>query len=281
MSKAERAERFMTDGNQDRRVCILAAFDRRHLHKFRYRFLRSLRRSGNQERVVAFGYGLYPSEQRQLRRLPGVELIPVPSHAVGVAIRRLFDFQGPLKRLPSDAIVAYWDAGDVIFQDRLTDLWALASDSPERLLVVEEPWQDPKKNNVAAKWTSYIHDPVSRRQTFDLLTKHAFLNSGFAVATVGTMLRYLQHGHELCRSSGLRGIKEWGDQVAMNIYCHTDPRRYHTIGNRWNYCLCGRDRNEFRVSPAGRFVRLDGRRISVVHGNARTLERIDFLAPVA
>ncbi len=50
---------------------VLAAFDRRHLERFRRQFLGSLRAAGNDEPVTAVGYGLYPSEQRILARTPG------------------------------------------------------------------------------------------------------------------------------------------------------------------------------------------------------------------
>ena len=47
---------------------ILAAFDRNHFRLFRRRFLASLRGAGNNERVTAVVYGLYPSERRALAR---------------------------------------------------------------------------------------------------------------------------------------------------------------------------------------------------------------------
>jgi hypothetical protein len=259
---------------------ILAAFDRRHLRKFEHRFLASLRGSGNEEPVLAFGYDLYPSEQRALARLRGVELTARASNRVEAAILRLWDFQGALAQLPPQTPVAYWDAGDVIFQDGLSNLWSMVRANPMRLLVVAEPFSHPE-NEAVGQWTLSIADADARKYAFDLLSTGPFFNSGFAAATAESMLRYLQVGHELRNSQALRGTSDWGDQTAMNLYCHADPARYLAIDDRWNYCLCGRGPKEVQLLTEGRFVRSDGRPISVVHGNARALNTYAMLAPVA
>jgi len=101
---------------------ILVAFDRRHYGKFRRQFLGSLRASGNRETVTAVAYGLYPSEQGALRATQGVELVARPDARTMVPVRRLRDFQDVVGRWSADTPVAYWDAADVIFQDRLDDL---------------------------------------------------------------------------------------------------------------------------------------------------------------
>jgi hypothetical protein len=261
-------------------VYILAAFDRRHCLKFQHRFLASLRAAGNQEHVLAFGYGLYPRKRREVERLPNVELIAQRSNDTAVPIRRLLDFQPSIERLPSQSIVAYWDAGDVIFQDRLIDLWSLARANPDRLLVVAEPFHHPE-NEAVAQWTLSIRDPDARRRAFSLLSKRPFLNSGFAAARAETMLSYLRSAHQLRHSRDLQGTADWGDQTALNLYCHREPSRFLAVDDRWNYCLCGRRSGEVQLDSNGHFVRRNGHGISVVHGNARTLNRYAFLKPRA
>ncbi len=259
---------------------VLAAFDRQHYLKFRLRFLASLRKSGNCERVIAVAYGLYPSERRQIERLPNLELVALANNGVAVPIRRLLDFQRPIERLPPGSVVAFWDAGDVIFQDSLSDLWCLTRQNPDRLLVAAEPFCHPE-NAAVADWTLSIHDPESRKCAFELLAPRPVLNAGFAAGAVPAMLRYLQGAHELRHSKAMRGTADWGDQTAMNIYCHSDPSRFLAVDDRWNYCLCGRRRGEVRLLAAGQFVRESGDPISVVHGNGRTLNPYAFLAPQA
>jgi hypothetical protein len=259
---------------------VFASFDRRHLRKFRLRFLASLRKAGNQEPVFACAYDLYPSEQREVARLRGVELIALRSHGVAVPIRRLLDFQRPLERLPSQAVVAYWDAGDVIFQDRLAELWTLARQNANRLLVVEEPFRHPE-NPVVALWTLSIHDRGAARRAFELLSSRPVLNSGFAAGTVQPMLHYFQTAHELLHSKAMRGTSDWGDQTAMNLYCHSDPDRFLAVDERWNYCLAGRRRGDVQLVAEGRFARSDGGAVSAVHGNGYSFHRYALFAPAA
>jgi hypothetical protein len=259
---------------------VFAAFDRRHLRKFRLRFLASLRKAGNQEPVFACGYDLYPSEQREVARLRGVELIALRSHGVAVPIKRLLDFQRPLERLPPEAVVAYWDAGDVIFQDRLTELWTLARQNANRLLVVEEPFRHPE-NPVVALWTLSIHDSAAARRAFELLSSRPVLNGGFAAGTVQPMLHYFQTAHELLHSKAMRGTADWGDQTAMNLYCHSNPDRFLAVDERWNYCLAGRQRGNVRLMSEGRFATSEGGAVSAVHGNGHSFHRYAFFAPGA
>jgi len=259
---------------------VLAAFDRRHYLKFRLRFLSSLRKAGNYERVLAFAYGLYTSERRQLERLPGVELISLRSNRVAVPIRRLLDFQRPIERLPPGSMVAYWDAGDVIFQDRLDELWRLVRANPDKLLVAAEPFGHPE-NTAVAEWTLSIGNPQARKWAFDLLAPRPFLNGGFAAGTASIMLQYLQGANELLHSVALRGTADWGDQTAMNLYCHSDPNRFLAVEDRWNYCLCGRRRGEVHLLSEGRFVRTSGGTISAVHGNGRAFNPYALWAPNA
>jgi hypothetical protein len=259
---------------------VFASFDRRHLRKFRLRFLASLRKAGNQEPVFAFAYDLYRSEQREVARLRGVELIPLRSNGVAVPISRLLDFQGPLERLPPQSVVAYWDAGDVVFQDRLTELWTLARQNADRLLVVEEPFRHPE-NPVVALWTLSIHDRAAARSAFELLAPSAVLNGGFAAGTVQPILHYFQSAHQLLHSKAMRGTTDWGDQTAMNLYCHGNPDRFLPVDERWNFCLAGRRRGDVQLTADGRFARSDGGAISAVHGNGHSFHRYAFFAPAA
>lgn len=259
---------------------ILTAFDRRHFEKFRGRFIASLRASGNREPVVALGYGLNPSERRKISRLQNVHLISLNADERSIPVRRLFDFQRIVERLPADAAVAYWDAGDVIFQDRLSELWTLVRENPERLLVVTEVWRDPPKR-WSVRWARCIPNPAVRRYVVQLLATGANLNGGFAAATAKTMLQYLKGAHRIRHSKALLGSREWGDQPAMNLYCHADANRFLAVDERWNYCLHRRNLKEYRLLPKGRFVRRDGAALSVVHGNGGSLELHALLAPVA
>ncbi len=114
---------------------IMAAFNRRDYDKFRRQFVRSLRATGNHEQVIAFAYGLYPSEQMRLASQTGVHVVGIPNNQVAPSLRRLHDFQSAIEHLPGDTPVAYWDAGDVIFQNSLAPLWDLVRSHPDTLLV--------------------------------------------------------------------------------------------------------------------------------------------------
>ncbi len=161
---------------------ILAAFDRRHLRLFKRRFLGSLRRSGNSETVTAVASGLYPSEQRVLAAMPGVEVFVAPNDG-HPARRRLRDFQNAIAAWSDETPVAYWDAGDVVFQDRIAPLWDLVRADPERLLAVREVIE-LAKSTVALDWVETIRDPEARQRALDLLSVRPVLNSGFAAGTV-------------------------------------------------------------------------------------------------
>ena len=255
--------------------CVLAAVDRRHTPKFRRQFLGSLRSAGNHERVLAVGYGLYPSDRARLRNLPGVELVVLPDSRTMPPIRRLVDFQPLVARLPPETPVAYWDAGDVFFQDRLEGLWRLVRESGDRLLAVREPRGYPENAAVSA-WTLSIADPEWRRRAFRLLQERPFLNSGFAAGTARAMLDYFREAHRLRHSRELRGSRDWGDQMALNLYCHLDPDRWREIPEGWNYCAHDRARGEWRVTAAGRAVSRRGTPIHVVHGNAHSFRNLEL-----
>ena len=104
---------------------VVSAFNRRHLRLFCTRFLASLRATGNREQVIPLAIGLYPSERRRLGHEPGVIPVFRSENGQTVARRRLRDFIVITSALPPAMPVAYWDAGDVIFQSRLEPLWEL------------------------------------------------------------------------------------------------------------------------------------------------------------
>jgi hypothetical protein len=253
---------------------ILAAFDRNHFRRFRYRFLKSLRGSGNHEHVTAVTYGLYPSEQDLLAQSPGVEVIAANPDG-HPAVRRLRDFQGVLNRWHEQTPVAYWDAGDVVFQGRLRRLWDLVGTYPDQLLAVTEPTRFAD-NGTIQSWVTTIRDPDARQKAMDLFFKNPVINSGFVASTASVMLRYFREAVHLRHSSSLLGSIDWGDQTVLNLYCHSQPHKWREIASGWNFCLCDRKPDEYRVHPDGRTDRLDGSPLYVVHGTAGTLKPWDL-----
>jgi hypothetical protein len=262
-------------GAQPLQGCILAAFNRRHLGKFRNQFLASLRRAGNRDRVLVAGYGLYPSEQSLVNRFSGVTLRAFPDSPLMPPVRRLLDFQSLLAGLPPEMPVAYWDAADVFIQDSLAPLWQLVRANPDRLLAVREPCGYPR-NVAVTRWSQSIIDPVWRARAFELLKVGPFLNSGFAAATAATLLQYLREAHRMRHSSELFGSTDWGDQMALNLYCHLDPSRWLEIDEGWNYCTHDRPRGEVRVRADGRVVSRRGTTLHAVHGNAHSLRKLEL-----
>jgi hypothetical protein len=254
---------------------ILAAFDRKHLRLFVRRFLRSLRNEGNSETVTAVTSGLFPSERRILARMPGVEVIVAPNDG-HPARRRLRDFQQAVASWPADTPVAYWDAADVVFQDRIAPLWDLVRTHPDQLLVVTEsiPFHE---SSTCWQWTELIQDPEARARALDLFRDSLTINSGFAAGTVRTMLSYLKEADRLLNSPALHGTGDWGDQTAMNLYCRLNPHTWMEIPKGWNYCLLGLHRGDYRVSPDGRTTRLDGEPLHVVHGQGMSLKHWDLV----
>jgi hypothetical protein len=271
-SPASSAERESA-GNKQPEARVLAAFDDRHCDLFRDQFLKSLRRAGNDEWVIAVCYGLSPHQRRTLQRMRRVRVVGFPAGTTSPAIRRLYDFQAVMASLDPSSPVAYWDAGDVWFQAEVRPLWSMIAAHPDRLLAAREPLGYPG-NAAVAQWTlSILHAP-SRDRAFQLLSRRPFLNGGFAAGTAGTMLRYLRYAHRLRHSSALQGTRDWGDQLSLNLYCHANPQSWQEVGEEWNYCLCHRPAGEVYRRDDGRFVSPKGKFIGVVHGNAHTLSRV-------
>ena len=189
--------------------------------------------------------------------------------------RRLRDFQSLLAAWPEDTPVAYWDAGDVLFQDQLAPLWDQVAAHPGMLLVVEEPKGYPE-NPVIRTWSDHIADPAAREEAFVVMSTHIFLNSGFAAGTAGALLSYCREGDRLLHSPALHGVGEWGDQPAMNLYCHAPSRPLE--GNPLRLELLARRAGRLEVPDRrdGRTERADGQAVHVVHGNAGTIRWLEL-----
>jgi hypothetical protein len=255
------------DAGSPRPGRILSAFNKRDYQRFRSYFLKTLRASGNREYVTAVVYGLNAGEQALLAVEPRVEVVSFPENGVSPSRRRLSDFQDVISLWPEDTPVAYYDSGDVLFQDRLEPLWQLVRANPGVLLVAPEPQSYPD-NPVIQSWSDQIVDPNARLQAFEIMSTHTFLNGGFVAGTPSALLRYLRASDHLLNSSALHGVGDWGDQPALNLYSHTHPHDWMAVSPAWNYTLAGRDPRDYRVGPKGRMERSNGERISVVHGNA-------------
>ena len=252
---------------------ILVAFNRRDVQRFRDVFLRMLRASGNKQEVIAVGYGLYPSERRLLSSCRRVRVINRASNGQMPPVRRLTEFAAVTKTLHPKLPVAYWDASDVVIQDRLDPLWGMTQEHPNKIFAVREPMGHPG-NAAIVGWTHSIEHPAMRQRAFELFSKHPFLNSGFSAGTAGAMHRYFIKAARLRNSAELRGTTDWGDQAAFNLYCHSDPQRWKEISERWNYCVHDRPVGEVQVQPDGRITCRSGTPIVAAHGNARSLTKL-------
>ena len=255
---------------------IFAAFDRRDIDRFEHQFLRTLRSHGNSQAVTAVGYGLFPSERRRIEALPNVRPDWQSYNGQMPPVRRIADFARLLESCPARTPVAYWDVADVIFQDSLTELWQEIQSTPDRLLAVIEPKSYPE-NKIIPAWSLTIRHPRYRRQAFELLKQSPFLNSGFAAGTAGVMLHYFQRAVAMRNGPELSGTSDWGDQMCLNMYCHTHCDRWRAVDQRWNFCVHDRKPGEIRVSPIGYIESRKGAKISVAHGNARSLRQFGLL----
>ena len=178
----------------------------------------------------------------------GVEVVSAPSdgHPAARTAPRL-----PARHRdagPKQTPVAYWDAGDVVFQGRLGPLWDLVRTYPDRLLVTRE--QVPFLPNPGVRrWVDSILDPDARRRAMDLFTGRPVLNGGFAAGTARVMTRYFREAERLRNSTALRGSSDWGDQTALNLYCRSNPQAWHEIAMGWNFCLVGLGPEDYRSAP--------------------------------
>lgn len=268
-----------TSANPDliRNAKILVAFNRRDVGRFKDVFLKTLRTQGNHQEVVVVGYGLYPSECRRLSANAGVRVIPKAPNGEMPPVRRISDFGEITATYDSQTPVAYWDASDVLFQGRLDSLWQTTQVYPDKILAVREPKGYPY-NRAIKGWTHSIKDPQMRQRAFQMFATNPFLNSGFAAGTAATMTKYFREATRLRNSPELHGTTDWGDQTALNIYCHTDKTRWQEVSQTWNYCVHDRKYGEIHVTPNGIVTCKSEPSITVVHGNAKSLPKMALIA---
>jgi hypothetical protein len=268
-----RSKLSAVSGNVPVRGRILTAFNRRHIKPFVEQFLRTLRRSGNKEWVAPLALGLYPSERARLAHIPKMKPAFRADDGRKVARQRLHGFQQILKSMSPSAPVAYWDAGDIVFQERLQPLWELVQQYPNKLLVVREPVAHPETPTVV-NWTRGIVDQKMRRKARQLLYPNPWLNGGFVAGCAAALLRYFRTVENWYDSPRLAGSSNRGDQLALNVYCHSNPDVWHEAPEGWNYCLCRRDPKSVYRREDGRYVDVRGVPIYVVHGNGGNLHRV-------
>ena len=258
------------------RPIVLAAFDRRDIGRFQNSFLASLRAWGNRERVVAIAYGAFPSEVACLQRLHGVTAIAKPYNGQMVPVRRVHDFYEICRRLSGDTPIAYWDVADVVFQTNLEQLWQQVRSKQDRIIAVSEPKGYPY-NKVIPAWSLSIRNRQHRMRAFRLLQHNPFLNSGFAAGTANAIGQYFQAATGYLRGPELSGTTDWGDQMCLNLYCHTHPERWHEPSSGWNYCVHDRPLGEVFVTPQGLGCSRSRGPIPIVHGNARSLRQFSHI----
>ena len=147
---------------------VLAALNGRHLGKFQHQFLSSLRASGNNEAVIALAMGFNEHERQALLSHPRVKAFFRSDSGRFVGRQRLEAFQEILSGLAPETFVAYWDAGDVIFQAKLEPLWRLLEQSPGKVLAVREPSGHP--DNPAVAQVDGVYQGSRHRQPRTQLT---------------------------------------------------------------------------------------------------------------
>jgi hypothetical protein len=248
---------------------VLAIFNRRHRRLFLTGFLASLRATGNSEVVVPVAVGLYPSEREHLARSRGVQPVFIRETNEHVARRRLRYFAQIVRTLPHGTPIAYWDAGDVLFQSRLDPLWEVVRANPDKILAACEPTGSDYLVN--DEWTRSIINSQARRDAQRIISNRPFINSGFLAGSARALIKYFDTVAHWYDTPKLGGSWDPGDQMALNLYCRSNLEDWRQIPESWNYCLCGRNRKTFRCFKDGRFVDVRGVPIYVVHGNARTL----------
>lgn len=249
---------------------LLTAFNRAHTGFFVERFLATLRSSGNTNVTVhAVTYGLRNKDIAKLESFADVICYQLPYSTEPVCKSRMRGFQVPLNSLNPATPVAYWDAGDVLFQGSLDPLWQTVRENSQRLLVTEEPppWS---KNPGHQAWINHIHDPTHRATVLGLLGGKQIINGGFIGGTAGRLKTYFERAARL--SDGpLLGAGGGADQVTLNFCKYQLPKDFMVVDDVWNYCLLGRSGRDCKVRN-GRYVRVsDGKPVAVVHGNSQSL----------
>ena len=92
------------------------------------------------------------------------------------------------------------------------------------------------------------------------------------------MRRYLKAAVSFRESAALAGTTDWGDQTALNLYCHSQSDGWVEIDEGWNYCLHDRHRGEVYVRSDGHIASRRGTPIYVAHGNACSLYKLELSA---
>jgi hypothetical protein len=262
---------------------ILAALDANHFSLFHRFFLATYAATGNQLPITVFAYGMSPAQLHLLEGHPLVaRVFARPPGSLSPAIRRVSDFQHVLAQWSPTTPVALWDAGDVLFQQRIDDLWETVRAHPTQLLAVREPATYPR-NALLGVWAIRVPDHSLRREVFRVLANRPHFNSGFLAGSVSAFLPYLRFAERFLKVTRL-ARDPWSDQIALNWYCHSRPGRWAEIDERWNYCLAHRRPKilqrrrrhdadwDLRLANLPRFVTEQGKTIAVVHGNGSTLE---------
>ena len=165
---------------------------------------------------------------------------------------------------PADTPVAYWDAADVVFQDRIAPLWDLVRAHPDQLLAVTECHPVPRKHDLPEVDRDDL-DPEARDRAIGLFKEARQSTPGSRPGLPGPCSATYR-GRQAPELAGDDGTGDWGDQTAMNLYCRSNPDTWVEIPSGWNYCLVGLPPGHFRVSPDGRTERLDGEPLHAAHG---------------
>ncbi len=262
--------RDFADEPSPREPAILTAFNRSHMGLFTRRFLGSLRRWHNQDVMVhAVTYGLRKKDIRRIEGLANVRCYPLPYTTELICKARMRGFQIPLKSLCPKTPVAYWDAGDVVFQCSLEPLWKAVRDTPKKLLVTEEPppWS---KNPGHKAWINHIHDRQHRASVLSLLGGNPIVNGGFVAGLAGRLKAYFDEATRL--SDGpLFGAGGGADQVTLNFCKYRSPDEFQVVDDTWNYCLLGRSGRDCKIRNGQYFKVPSGQLVAVVHGNSQSL----------
>ena len=83
------------------------------------------------------------------------------------------------------------------------------------------------------------------------------------------MHAYFDRGASMLNGPELLGTSDWGDQMALNVYCHSHPGSWMSVDQRWNYCVHDRPAGEVFIE-ASRVCSKRHPNLAVIHGDAVT-----------
>jgi hypothetical protein len=141
--------------------------------------------------------------------------------------------------------------------------------------VAREPAAHPESPTIAS-WTRGIIDSAARREVRRLLYPRPWLNAGFIAGSARALMKYFRTVQNWYDSPRLAGSINKGDQLALNVYCHSHPELWHEVPAGWNFCLCRRTPKTVYRREDGRYVDVRGVPVYVVHGNAKKLNAVAF-----